>query len=108
MGIISLRCRVSAASGGASPAAGGGVLVTPCRCRAILFSIMIIPLVYEPCNPHWAHRAHWEKFLICVEQAGMSNLDIPVFCVSQVAGRYCVAVKKGDTKIVLFVNLIVQ
>ena len=34
--------------------------------------------------------------------------DIPVFCVSQVAGRYCVAVKKGDTKIVLFVNLIVQ
>ena len=35
----------------------------------------------------------------------MSEVDIPVFCVSQVAGRYCVAVKKGDTKIVLFVNL---
>ena len=38
----------------------------------------------------------------------MSNLDIPVFYVSQVAGRYCVAVKKRDTKIVLLVNLIVQ
>lgn len=48
------------------------------------------------------------KISICVEQAGMSEVDIPVFYVSQVAGRYCVAVKKGDTKIVLFVNLIVQ
>ena len=38
----------------------------------------------------------------------MSEVDIPVFYVSQVAGRYCVAGKKGDTKIVLFVNLIVQ
>ena len=38
----------------------------------------------------------------------MSEVDIPVFYVSQVAGRYCVAVKKGDTKIVLFVNLIVS
>ena len=38
----------------------------------------------------------------------MAEGDIPVFYVSQVAGRYCVAVKKGDTKIVLFVNLIVQ
>ncbi len=38
----------------------------------------------------------------------MAEVDIPVFYVSQVAGRYCVAVKKGDTKIVLFVNLIVQ
>ena len=45
---------------------------------------------------------------MCVEQAGMAEVDIPVFYVSQVAGRYCVAVKKGDTKIVLFVNLIVQ
>ena len=59
-------------------------------------------------QPASGHRARWEKFLICVEQAGMSEVDIPVFCVSQVAGRYCVAVKKGDTKIVLFVNLIVQ
>ena len=45
MGIISLRCRVSAASGGASPAAGGGVLVTPCRCRAILFSSSLYHLL---------------------------------------------------------------
>lgn len=80
----------------------------PCRCRAILFSVAIVPLVYELCNPHRAHRAQREKISICVEQAGMSEVDIPVFYVSQVAGRYCVAVKKGDTKIVLFVNLIVQ
>lgn len=78
----------------------------PLPCYSVF--IVIIPLVYELCNPHRAHRAQREKISICVEQAGMSNLDIPVFCVSQVAGRYCVAVKKGDTKIVLFVNLIVQ
>ena len=59
-------------------------------------------------QPASGHRARREKFLICVEQAGMAEVDIPVFYVSQVAGRYCVAVKKGDTKIVLFVNLIVQ
>ena len=38
----------------------------------------------------------------------MAEVDIPVFYVIQVAGRYCVAVKKRDTKIVLLVNLIVQ
>lgn len=108
MGIISLRCRVSAASGGASPAAGGGVLVTPCRCRAILFSSSLYHLLIGCATRIGLHRARWEKFLICVEQTGMSEVDIPVFYVSQVAGRYCVAVKKGDTKIVLFVNLIVQ
>ena len=59
-------------------------------------------------QPAPGHRARREKILICVEQAGMAEVDIPVFYVSQVAGRYCVAVKKGDTKIVLFVNLIVQ
>ena len=59
-------------------------------------------------QPASGQRARREKILICVEQAGMAEVDIPVFYVSQVAGRYCVAVKKGDTKIVLFVNLIVQ
>ena len=54
------------------------------------------------------HRTRRKKILIYVKQTGLSEADIPVFCVSQVAGRYCVAVKKGDTKIVLFVNLIVQ
>ena len=59
-------------------------------------------------QPASGHRARREKILICVGQAGMAEGDIPVFYVSQVAGRYCVAVKKRDTKIVLLVNLIVQ
>jgi len=55
---------------------------------------MIIPLVYEPCNPHWAHRAQREKILICVEQAGMSNLDIPVFCVVRCRQVLCGSQKR--------------
>ena len=39
MGIISLRCRVSAASGGASPAAGGGELALPAA--AVLFCFLL-------------------------------------------------------------------
>ena len=108
MGIIFLRCRVSAASGGSVACCRrwGAGNTLPLPCYSVF--IVIIPLVYELCNPHRAHRAQREKILICVEQAGMAEVDIPVFYVSQVAGRYCVAVKKGDTKIVLFVNLIVQ
>ena len=107
MGIISLRCRVSAASGGASPAAGGGVLVIPCRCRAILFSSSLYHLLIGRATRIGPSRAAGKNFNLR-GTAGMAEVDIPVFYVSQVAGRYCVAVKKGDTKIVLFVNLIVQ
>lgn len=62
MGIISLRCRVSAASGGASPAAGGGVLVTPCRCRAILFSSSLYHLFMSCATRIGPSRAAGKNF----------------------------------------------
>ena len=62
MGIISLRCRVSAASGGASPAAGGGVLVTPCRCRAILFSSSLYHLLIGRATRIGPSRAAGKNF----------------------------------------------
>lgn len=80
MGIISLRCRVSAASGGASPAAGGGVLVTPCRCRAILFSVAIVPLVYEPCNPHRAIARGGKKFQFAWNRQECPTWTFLFFC----------------------------
>ena len=65
MGIISLRCRVSAASGGASPAAGGGVLVTPCRCRAILFSSSLYHLLIGRATRIGPSRALGKVFDLC-------------------------------------------
>ena len=62
MGIISLRCRVSAASGGASPAAGGRVLVTPCRCRAILFSSSLYHLLIGRATRIGPSRAAGKNF----------------------------------------------
>ena len=63
-----------------SPAAGGGVLVTPCRCRAILFSSSLYHLLIGRATRIGPSRAAGKNF-ICVEQAGMSEVDIPVFCV---------------------------
>ena len=107
MGIISLRCRVSAASGGrvACCRRWGAGNTLPLPCYSVF--IVIIPLVDRPCNPHRAIARGGKKFYLRGTGRNVRG-GHSCFLRNRAAGRYCVAVKKGDTKIVLFVNLIVQ
>lgn len=56
MGIISLRCRKICCIGriGRLLQAVGSANSPPLPYYFVF--IVIIPLVYRPCNPHWAHR----------------------------------------------------
>ena len=83
------------------------MLVTPCRCRAILFSSSLYHLLIGRATRIGPSRAAGKNFNLRGTGRNVQPGHSCFLC-SQVAGRYCVAVKKGDTKIVLFVNLIVQ
>ena len=64
MGIISLRCRVSAASGGSVACCRrwGAGNTLPLPCYSVF--IVIIPLVDRPCNPHRAIARGGKKFYL--------------------------------------------
>ena len=65
MGIISLRCRVSAASGGRVACCRRWGVGAPCRCRAILFSSSLYHLLIGRATRIGPSRALGKVFDLC-------------------------------------------